>query len=156
MWLIRAHLFCHLSDSACPPALLLSCLVTLSRDIPSVSVASLGWCGRRMSHRQGEEMTRTLLAPSDRTRARLTTLSSKGSRMLGRRRTRPPRSTIATSTYHRSKALKIGPASRAWGWRPCEGSSAPFAPVSRSEDHRRLWGPDDQDFEDPTSWSPSV
>jgi hypothetical protein len=31
-----------------------------------------------MSHHQGEEMTRTFLAPSDRIRVRLSTLRSKG------------------------------------------------------------------------------
>jgi hypothetical protein len=33
-----------------------------------------------MSHHQGEEMTRTFLAPSDRIRVRLSTLRSKGAR----------------------------------------------------------------------------
>jgi hypothetical protein len=36
-----------------------------------------------MSHRQGEEMTRTLLTPSDRIRARQYTLSNKGARRRG-------------------------------------------------------------------------
>jgi hypothetical protein len=70
---------------------------------------------------------------------------------IGTKANMPPRSTITTSAHQRSKAPKISPASRARGRCLCEGSSAPFAPVSRIEDHRRLQGSDDQDFEDPTS-----
>jgi hypothetical protein len=76
---------------------------------------------------------------------------SLGGQMLGRRRTRPPRLKIPTSTYHRSKAPSVGPASQAQGRRPCKGSSAPFALTSQGEDRRRLRGPDDRDCEDPTS-----
>jgi hypothetical protein len=99
IWLICAHLFCHFSDLICLRAHLLSCVDSLSlvRFLSSYHffwdpiVCSLlllifslycaavwsGWCGRRTSHRQGEDTTRTLLAPSGRSRERRFILSNK-------------------------------------------------------------------------------
>ena len=99
MWLIHAHLFCHFSDLACSLACFLSCLDLFSLEkflgsyhslwdiigcsllllIFSLYLAAVrsGWCRRRMSHHQGEETMRTLLAPSDRSKARQSILSSK-------------------------------------------------------------------------------
>jgi hypothetical protein len=76
--------------------------------------------------------------------------------IVGAKGSTPPRSRISTSTYHKSKALSIGSASKARGHRPCEGPSASFDPMSRGEDHRRLWLLDDRDHEVPKALSPSM
>jgi hypothetical protein len=56
---------------------LISCyLLLLSFSLTHAAPRS-GWCGRRMSQRQGEETTRTLLAPSGRSRGIWFTLSSR-------------------------------------------------------------------------------
>jgi hypothetical protein len=105
MLLICAHLFCHFSDLACPCACLLSCLDSLSlvrfpgtyhfgHDLISCCLLVLslsltyaalrsGWCARRMCQHQGEETTRTLLAPSGRSRARHFTSSSRNAARSG-------------------------------------------------------------------------
>jgi hypothetical protein len=76
--------------------------------------------------------------------------------IVGAKGNTPPRSRISTSTFHRSKAPSAGSGSKAHGHRPCKGPSASFDPMSRGEDHRRLWVLDDRDHEDPNALSPSM